>query len=44
MCVDKANQLLTRYLAPLAPLSQVDEWNAELSRIMAAKILKNPNG
>ena len=43
MCVDKANQLLTRY-SPLAPLSQVDEWNAELSRIMAAKILKNPNG
>ena len=44
-----ANQLLSRH-SPLAPLGQVDEWTAkilntscfsELSRIMAAKTLKN---
>ena len=52
-CVDMPNYLLTRH-SPLALLVQVDEWTAkssrfsitscllELSRIMAAKTLKNP--
>ena len=31
MCVDVANQLLTRH-SPLAPLGQVDEWTAKPSR------------
>ena len=30
-CVDIANQLLTRH-SPLAPIYQVDEWTAKLSR------------
>ena len=39
-CVDKSNQLLTCH-SPLAPLVQVDEWTAKLSRLSIQVVCRN---
>ena len=39
-CVDKSNQLLTCH-SPWAPLGQVDEWTAKLSRLSIQVVCRN---